>query len=298
VELSQLRMIKSVAECGSIALAAQHLHCVPSNITTRIKQLENELGTVLFTRAGRGLQISAAGQLFLGYCERILALVDEARRAVTPHAKPHGTLRIGAIDSCATVRLPPLLAEYHQRYPEVTLELVTGQWPQLLDDVQHHRLDAAIVAIDVQHPKLLSTALYHEPLILIAGAAHPPLTDLSAISRQTVFMWPAGCPYRDTLEQWLAVHNVPINSVAYANWGSIIGCVGAGAGLAIVPEGMLERFGTDATLTRYRFNDLPAVQNRLVWHRETGCHTARDAFASLLAEHFSPKNPGPATACK
>ena len=76
-----------------------------------------------------------------------------------------------AIDSCATGRLPPLLAEYHQRYPEVTLELVTGQWPQLLDDVQHHRLDAAIVAIDVQHPKLLSTALYHEPLILIAGAA-------------------------------------------------------------------------------------------------------------------------------
>ena len=91
---------------------------------------------------------------------------------------------------------------------------------------------------------------------------------------------------------------MPINSVAYANWGSIIGCVGAGAGLAIVPEGMLERFGTDATLTRYRFNDLPAVQNRLVWHRETGCHTARDAFASLLAEHFSPQNPGPATACK
>ena len=90
MELSQLRMIKSVAECGSIALAAQHLHCVPSNITTRIKQLENELGTVLFTRAGRGLQISAAGQLFLGYCERILALVDEARRAVTPHATPHG----------------------------------------------------------------------------------------------------------------------------------------------------------------------------------------------------------------
>ena len=298
MELSQLRMIKSVAECGSIALAAQQLHCVPSNITTRIKHLENELGTVLFTRAGRGLKISSAGQLFLGYCERILALVEEAKRAVTPDANPNGILRIGAIDSCASGRLPPLLAEYHQRYPDVTLELVTGQWPQLLDDVQHHRLDAAIVAIDVQHPKLLATDLYHEPLILIAGASHAPLTELSAIAMQTVFMWPAGCPYRATLEQWLGGHNLRINSVAYANWGSIIGCVDAGAGLAIVPEGILERFGAGAALTRYRFNDLQPVQNRLVWHRETGCHSARDAFASLLAERFSQQNPAMNAACK
>ena len=79
MELSQLRMVKAVAECGSIALAAEQLHCVPSNITTRIKQLESELGTALFTRAGRGLRISAAGQVFLGYSEQILALVDQAQ---------------------------------------------------------------------------------------------------------------------------------------------------------------------------------------------------------------------------
>lgn len=287
MELNQLRMIKAVAECGSIALAAQQLHCVPSNITTRIKQLESELGTALFTRAGRGLRISPAGELFLCYCERILSLVDQAKRAVKPDAIPNGKLRIGAIESCATGRLPPLLAQYHQRYADVTLELITGQWPQLLDDIQHHRLDAAIVAIDVQHPKLHTCALYHEPLVLITGPNHPPLPDLQAISQQTVFMWPPGCPYRATLEHWLNDNGLHINRVDYANWGSIIGCVGAGAGLAIVPEGILERFGAGAALSTYRFTELPAVQNVLVWHNETGCHTARDAFAALLAEHFA-----------
>ncbi|MEX5538855.1 LysR family transcriptional regulator, partial [Pseudomonas syringae] len=72
MELAQPKMVRAVAQTGSVAQAALQLHCVPSNITTRIKQLESELGTPLFIRAGRGLAISAAGEIFLDYCERIL----------------------------------------------------------------------------------------------------------------------------------------------------------------------------------------------------------------------------------
>lgn len=137
MELSQLRMVKAVAECGSIALAARQLHCVPSNITTRIKQLESELGTALFTRAGRGLCISAAGSVSgLQQTDPGLGRSNQTRR--NAHAVPTGKLRIGAIESCATARLPPLLAIFHQRYPQVSLELVTGKSQQLLEDVKHH----------------------------------------------------------------------------------------------------------------------------------------------------------------
>ncbi|PPA01372.1 LysR family transcriptional regulator, partial [Pseudomonas sp. MWU12-2312b] len=62
MELSQIRMFKTVAELGSIARAAEMLHCVPSNITARIKALEAELGVALFLREGRGLRISPSGQ--------------------------------------------------------------------------------------------------------------------------------------------------------------------------------------------------------------------------------------------
>ena len=287
MELSQLRMVKAVAECGSIALAAEHLHCVPSNITTRIKQLESELGTALFTRAGRGLRISSAGQVFLGYSEQILALIDQAKRAVTPHAMPTGKLRIGAIESCATGRLPPLLAEYHQRYPHVTLELVTGKSKQLLEDVKHHRLDGAMVAGKITQSKLEKTMLYHEQLVLIASPELAPLTQLADVHRHTVFMWPPGCPYRAALENWVAEHALEVNGVDYANWGSIIGCVSAGAGLALIPEGMLQQFGACAHLTTYRFPELSPMPNLFFWHSETGQHAARDAFAALLNEHFA-----------
>ncbi len=66
MELTQLKMVQAVARSGSIARAAEQLHCVPSNITNRLKQLESELGTALFTRIGRGLKISPAGEIFLG----------------------------------------------------------------------------------------------------------------------------------------------------------------------------------------------------------------------------------------
>ena len=286
MELSQLRMVKAVAECGSIALAAEQLHCVPSNITTRIKQLESELGTALFTRAGRGLRISAAGQVFLGYSEQILALVDQAKRAVAPQAVPAGKLRIGAIESCATGRLPPLLADYHQRYPQVILELVTGKSKQLLDDVKHHRLDGAMVAGSITQTKLSKTMLYNEQLVLIASPKLAPLAQLADVHRHTVFMWPPGCPYRAALENWVAEHGLEVSKIDYANWGSIIGCVSAGAGLALIPEGMLQQFGACAHLITYRFPELAPMPNLFFWHSETGSHAARDAFAALLAEHF------------
>ena len=80
MEFSQLKMFKMVADLGSIARAAEQLHCVPSNVTTRIKLLEEELGEKLFIRKGRGLIISPAGVVFLDYTNRILSLCQEAKR--------------------------------------------------------------------------------------------------------------------------------------------------------------------------------------------------------------------------
>ena len=286
MELSQLKMLNAVARTGSIARAAEQLHCVPSNITNRLKQLESELGTPLFTRVGRGLKISAAGEIFLGYSERILALVDEAKRAVDDQAEPSGLLRLGAIESCAGGRLPPLLAQYHRRYPKVSVELVTGTWSQLFTELQHQRIDGALVAIDTLPPRLKQTVLYHEPLVLISSAGSAPIQSASDLQGQNLFMWPQGCPYRRSLENWLARHGLNLPITGYASWGTIIGCVSVGAGVSLIPEGVLERYAQSATLNIQRFSDLLPVDNRFVWHQDVQRHNARDAFARLLQEHL------------
>ena len=286
MELAQLKMVKAVAQTGSVAQAALQLHCVPSNITTRIKQLESELGTPLFIRAGRGLAISAAGEVFLDYCERILALVEESKRAVDSNAIPRGKLRIGAVESSASGRLPPLLAEYHRRYPQVELELVTGAWAQLLDDLQHHRIDAALVAAGGKRPKLEQSVVYSERLVLITSASSAPIEDARDLAGRTLLVWPPGCPYRAALENWLKPHDIKPAIASYASWGTIIGCVSAGIGVALAPEGILARYEQANQLSSYRFDELAAVDNLLFWHKDTQRHLARDAFAGLLRETF------------
>ena len=286
MELSQLRMVKAVCDTGSIARAAETLHCVPSNVTARLKSLERELGTSLFFREGRGLRISPAGQIFLEYATRILSLAEEARRAIAPSNAPSGPLRIGAIESSATGRLPQLLARYHAQFPQVSLELSTGTWAQLLDDISHHRLDGAIVAVDVERPGLKRAVMYREDLVLIAADSLGPLRSAADLQGLAIFMWPVGCPYRLALEQWLLRQGQaqPITSIA--SYGAIVGCVSAGAGVSLVPRGIYERYRQGAGWTGYEFPELAGVDNLFYWNENAGRHPAREAFLAMLEREF------------
>ena len=145
MDLSDLRIFRAVVEAGGITAAARQLHRVQSNVTTRVRQLEENLGVELFIREGKKLHLSPAGQVLLDYADRLLTLADEARSAVQDPS-PRGLFRLGAMESTAAVRLPGPLAEYHRRYPQVTLELHTGNPQQLATAILAGELDAALVA--------------------------------------------------------------------------------------------------------------------------------------------------------
>lgn len=284
MELGQIRMFKAVVDSGSVVRAAEMCCCVPSNVTARIKALEQELGTPLFRREGRGLCINPAGQVFLAYAEKILALVVEAKRAVDPASSPCGTLRIGSIESSATGRLPRLLAKYHAQFPQVDLQLSTGTWPHLLEDTLNHRLDGAVVAVPVMRPGLDKAVIYTEDLVLIASKSMGPLRKPADIAGKTLFMWPDGCPYRAALERWLHAHRLDLPIVSYASYGAIVGCVSAGAGISLVPKGIFLQYSQATNLAGYEFSDLNAIDNLFIWHKDTKHHPARDAFIAMLQE--------------
>ena len=90
MDITALKIFLAVAETGGVTRAAEKLHYVQSNVTARLKQLEEDLGTPLFYRNGRKLQITPAGQILSGYAERILRLTEEARQAVQDSPEPRG----------------------------------------------------------------------------------------------------------------------------------------------------------------------------------------------------------------
>ncbi|RUT40740.1 LysR family transcriptional regulator [Pseudomonas sp. PAMC 29040] len=286
MELSQLAMFKAVADQGSIIRASELLHCVPSNITNRIKHLERELGVSLFIRKGRGLVISPSGRLFLGYVNKILSLSEESKRALDPAAAPSGNLKIGAIESSATGRLPKLLSKFHQLYPSVQMQFSTGDWSQLSNDVVSHELDGAIIAVRPEHPDLEIIEIYKEELALIASPAAGRINEPQDLSGTDIFMWPEGCPYRKALVSWLERHEVSIPITSIASYGTILGCVSSGAGVSLVPKGLFEQFGRFGSISEYMFEDLLPVQNYFISNKNVEFHRAKDKFSELLKEEF------------
>src|SRR5712675_2391732 len=103
MDLSDLRIFTTVVREGSVTGAAKRLNRVQSNVTTRIRQLEDDLDAALFLREGKRLHLAPAGQALLGYAERLLALAEEARASVRD-PKPRGLFRLGSMESTAAVR--------------------------------------------------------------------------------------------------------------------------------------------------------------------------------------------------
>ncbi|MBD2851265.1 LysR family transcriptional regulator [Acinetobacter baumannii] len=287
MDITQLKMFQTVVECGTMAKASLQLHCVPSNITTRIKQLEEELGAPLFYREGKSLKLTPSGEIFLDYCHKILALCDEAKRSIHPDAPPSGPLKIGAIESSATTRLPNLLAKYHQRYPEVSIQIITGTWKQLLVDISQHKLDGAIVAGNIEFPMLNKLSIYQEDMVLIASHSLGEISCQEDLIGKEIFMWTEGCPYRAALEEWLKLKNISLPITSITSYAPIIGCVSAGSGVALVPKSIYEQYKNLAHIQSYKFEYLAFMQNHFFWHKNVSNHKARDMFIELIKTEFS-----------
>ena len=145
MDIEDLRLISAIAKSGSMNRAAARLHMVQSNVTARLRQLEDELGVTLFVRHSRGVTLSESGKRLLAYSDPIDALLQEAIASVKENGVPKGLLRIGSLDQTLSLHLTPALAKYAARYPSVAMKVTTGNTPDLIKGVMEESLDCAFV---------------------------------------------------------------------------------------------------------------------------------------------------------
>lgn len=268
MDLTQLELFKAVAEEGSITAAAQRLHRVPSNLTTRVKQLEQELGVDLFIREKLRLRLSAAGWTFLDYAKRILELVEEARQA-TSGTEPQGIFTLGSLESTAAVRIPGLLGDFHLRYPKVELALSTGPSGDMIDGVVAGRLSAAFVDGPLRHPDLEGIELFEEEMVLITPTSHGAVSRAQDVSGKTVYAFRQNCSYRRHFEAWFkADMAAPGKIFEMESYHGMLACVTAGAGVAMVPRSMLESMPGSRNVNVYPLGEAFRYLNIwLTWRR-------------------------------
>lgn len=265
LDLDSLQIFKAVVDYGGITNAAAQLNRVQSNITTRVKNLEERLGVTLFHRQSGKLIPSDEGMLLLQYAEKLLRLSTEAETALKRRSL-QGTLRIGTLESTAAARLPPLLSSYHERFPDVYIELVSGSSDALIAQVHRGDIEAAFVSDPYMTAGLDSQEAFIEELTLIV-AKNSPVTHARDVAGQTVIAFAKGCSYRRVLETWLETCEiVPTRVLELASYHAISACAAAGTGVAIMPQAVLKAVQVESMVKALPLpSKLARVRTHLVW---------------------------------
>ncbi len=287
MELNDLQTFAAVARTGGITRAADELNTVQSNVTQRVKALEAEIGTPLFERHSRGMTLTAAGKRLLPYAQRMAALSREALLAARDDGKPKGPLSIGSMETTAAVRLPPLLAGFHRRFPAVSLSLRTATSADLVAAVLEGSLDGAFVAAPIEHADLAVVSAFREELVLVSARRWKSLPDLRAGTPQsgpTALVFRTGCTYRQRLEQVMTEFGWP--SAARFELGTLdgmIGCVAADMGVTLLPRAVVERSEMNGSVTIHALKpDYARVETLFIRRRAGHPYSALEGFVSCL----------------
>ncbi len=280
MDAADLRIFETVARLGGMTRAAAELHTVQSNVTARIRALEDELGTPLFERSSRGVALTAAGRRLLPYAVRVRHLLEDARQAVEDEGTPAGPLTLGSLETTAALRLSPLLSTYLAKYPEVDLILRTGTTRELTEAVLEHRVEGAFVCGPVSHPELDAETIFREELAIFTAPAVEGLDELVKQGDLKIVVLRIGCSYRQRLEDILAKRGVVgARLLEFGTLEAIVGCVAAGLGVTLLPKALIGPVWPDGRVAVHELAAADAVVDTVFIRR-------RDGFVSSALAAF------------
>lgn len=235
MELVALRTFQTVVEEGGILAASRKLNTVQSNVTSRIRRLEEELGAELFFRKGRGLELAPSGRVLLDYARRMLLLERQTSAAVRMVGESSGELRIGAMETFAALHLPCALKAVRRDHPQLELRVQTDTTAILTDKVLAHKLDCAFIAGPVVHPDLVFDELVVEELVQVHAVGTNPV-------QQPLILFREGCAYRTRALAWQRSTGHPVaDAMEFGTLEGILGCVAVGLGWTLMPRRVIEQ---------------------------------------------------------
>ena len=221
--------------------AAAELNTVQSNVTARIRLLEDELGVALFERRPNGMKLTPAGVRLLPHAFEVRAALFNAKRAIDDIGVPSGPLAIGCRKSTSALHLTRLLDAYVKAYPDVDVQVRTETSPLLTQQVLERRIEGALVCDPVRHSELTSEVILDEELVIFTAPHIESLEMIPHDSRMIVLG--QGSLYEQQLKAVLLREGIPINRVMeLGTLENIIGCVSAGLGVTLFPDAAIDAY--------------------------------------------------------
>ncbi|MGC8491598.1 MAG: LysR family transcriptional regulator [Syntrophobacteraceae bacterium] len=294
MEIQQLRSFRAVASLLSFHKAADRLHYAQSSISAQIRSLEEELGVHLFDRLGKSIRLTESGTILLQYANKILDLVDESQASVRNN-EPVGSLTVRIPESFGIYHLPPVLKEFHSKYPKVHLNLISCALEGLDKDLRKGVTDLAfLLAETFSAPDLEVEPLGFESLVLVASPQH----SLSAkrtvhtrdLSGQTILFSSLNCGYKSIFEQVLKNEEVDnYNKIECGSLEVIKNSVIGGLGVSVLPE-----VAVAGEVERKRLVVLPWSEGGLdvailmIWYKDKWISPTLHAFMEVTRKIMKP----------
>jgi DNA-binding transcriptional LysR family regulator len=262
MEFDDVRAFVSVADSGSVSLAARDLHVTQSAVTRRLQRLETSLGAVVLDRRTRPITLTGAGQAALERCRRLLNDVREVRAATGNGRFPAGELRIGVAHALTELTLTEPVGRLRRKFPNVALRLSTGWSRDLLERVRTRAVDTAVILLpdgERLPGEVVGKEVGKERLVVVGphqkGRAQPRrIQDLAGAQW---ILNPEGCAARAALRRSLLQANVDmVVAVEAYNYDLQLALVAQGRGLSLVPGRILTHSRFKARLQTLRVSGL------------------------------------------
>ncbi|HUA46218.1 MAG TPA: LysR substrate-binding domain-containing protein [Solirubrobacteraceae bacterium] len=282
----RLHYFLTVVDEGGVTRAARRLHVAQPSLSQAIRTLESELGTELFHRVGRGLQLSAAGEALIGPARQVLRAMDEARDAITGIVElKTGTLEIAALPTLAVDPIATLIGRFREQYPGVQVRV---HEPETADGVlaliRGGACEVGAAHLPLHGEKITVHPLGEQELLFVLPPGSVPRNERPVGARELAMtplvVSPPGTSTRILLEQALtAVGVTPNIAVQTAAREAIVPLVLAGAGAALLPAPLAhEAARRGATIRRARPKITRAVG---LIHRASRLSPAASAFLAI-----------------
>jgi DNA-binding transcriptional LysR family regulator len=291
-QVPHLETFAQAAEAGSFTAAARALGLTQAAVSQRIGGLERVLGVALFERRARRVLLTEAGRRLHGYAQRILALHDAARQAVTGRAVgATGELSLAASSVPGEHLLPALLSAFRSKYPHVQVRATVADSQAVLEQVERGRAHLGLVGKKGDSPHLEHRCFACDTLVVIVPAGHRwtrrRQVTLEQLGREPLVLREAGSGSRACLEQALAKTGKSLRDPRVAlELGSneaIKEAVGRGLGVAVLSSRVVEKEVQAGQLGTLRIAGLPLLREMfVVWDRRRGLPIPARLFLDLL----------------
>ncbi|CAN5309942.1 LysR family transcriptional regulator [soil metagenome] len=254
METRQLEYFLAVADELNFTRAAQTLHTVQSTVSAGVQALELELGSPLFVRSTRSVELTPVGEALVPDARAALEAISLVRTtAAAAGSGLRGRLRVGIFTNLEIIDFPSLLAEFHAEHPLVDLSLTASPSGStgLADDVRSGRIDVALMGLPAAELRGLAlTSLVVTRFIAVVPDDHPLASEssvsLERLSQEPFVDTPRGFGNRVILDREFEARGLTRHvTTEVGELSAVNGFVAAGLGVAVLPEGITSaRHGT------------------------------------------------------